>query len=343
MDRHFALFCDKQNVIWTFGDMTDEFSESCTRFLNGLDSIGHELFGEGIASIKLDPPVKGGDKPEEIFCLTLARRFYFIVSDPLFTLRLMEFSEIPTEFQENIEATLAGQALMIYANLYEKLEERSEEIDELFHSALRDAGIWDNLEDYAGKGRCSLSGLTVRQLCLFHYFLRERFEKNPEILSQKPWAIINAKNGTPVHLKHNQSIDRALIIAGYLSVIYTFVEDLFMSLPTRIIFGGEVIVSLDTFTGKKNFLSISSWESVLKDKEFLGKFVAIPQEVVQDLHAPFTQFLAQKLSEEFFDAVTKYPLLDLLNFFRNANNIREVLPLMLMGAKGIRRMLGRID
>ncbi|MHA2335027.1 MAG: hypothetical protein ACXAEU_23565 [Candidatus Hodarchaeales archaeon] len=196
MDKHFALFCDGQKAIWTFGNLTNDFIESCTRFLNGLDSIGHELFEEGIASIKLDPPERGGDYPEEIFCLTFGRRFYFIVSDPLITLRLMEFKDIPVEFQANIKGTLVGQALVIYSDLYNRMEENGKEMDLLFHSALEDVGIHENLDKYVWNGACSFAGLNLRQLCLFHYFLREELENKKELLGQKPWAIANAKSGT---------------------------------------------------------------------------------------------------------------------------------------------------
>ncbi|MHA1170236.1 MAG: hypothetical protein ACTSRU_20605 [Candidatus Hodarchaeales archaeon] len=311
MERNFALFSERDNVIWTFGDLDDDFIESCTKFLQGLDSFGHELFGEGVATIKLDKSKSpGGDNPEEIFCLTLDQRFYFIVSDPLITLRLMEFRNIPSEFKDSINATLAGQALFIYANLFEKWGTK---LDKLYHEALTDVGIHENLKRYANNGVCSFSGLNQRQLCLFHYFLRQRFESQEYLLGQKPWAIINAKQGTKIHLRQGLDINRALITSGFLSVIYTFVEDLFMSLPSRIIFGGDSIVSLDTFAGKNNFLSISSWHSVLKNSDFLDSFTVLDQNIVQDLYIPFTHFLARKLSEEFQEAVKNYPLLDLIS------------------------------
>ena len=54
MQEQFAIFAEESKPIWTFGNLTDEFIENTVNFLNGLDGMGKELFGSGVASIELD-------------------------------------------------------------------------------------------------------------------------------------------------------------------------------------------------------------------------------------------------------------------------------------------------
>ena len=55
MVKNFAIFADGQKAEWYYGsDLTEEFIENTVNFLNGLDAMGKELFGSGVASIELD-------------------------------------------------------------------------------------------------------------------------------------------------------------------------------------------------------------------------------------------------------------------------------------------------
>ncbi len=52
--NNWAIFAEKNKSEWFYGNLSEEFIENTVSFLNGLDSIGKELFGSGVASIELD-------------------------------------------------------------------------------------------------------------------------------------------------------------------------------------------------------------------------------------------------------------------------------------------------
>ena len=137
MVKNFCIFADGEKAEWHYGKLTEEFIGNTVSFLNGLDGIGKELFGSGVASIELDVQ-KTQDvaiDATEIFVVSLYSQFFLIVSDPLTTIKLIEESGgILTEIEDVMRGVLGGQATVLYSNLYIEAENQAEQdfVDEIF-------------------------------------------------------------------------------------------------------------------------------------------------------------------------------------------------------------------
>ena len=162
--NNWAIFAEKNKSEWSYGNLSNEFIENTVSFLNGLDSIGKELFGSGVASIELDwrnLSIENSAyvKSKEVFVVSLFSQFFFIASDPLTTIKLIEIEGVPQEFDDIIRGVLVGQASVLYSNLYLEAQSDDEQnrIDELFRITIMDVGITQDLDSIVDKGRCSFA------------------------------------------------------------------------------------------------------------------------------------------------------------------------------------------
>jgi hypothetical protein len=340
MDRNFVIFCDENEVLWHFGNITEEFIDQCSNFLRGVNNIGYELFKEGIATIKLTPETRGGNSPEEIFVVSLGNKFFFIISDLLTTIRLVEFSGLPDEPKEQMCSMLSGQVSVLFSNLYNRL--RDKDVEKVFHESLREAGIKGDLSQYVTKDRCSVGQLSFRELCLLHYFFREKVEMMIAGKIIDPWVIMTRKAGIPIEFKYKAPANE-LLIAGYLAAIREFTNTLFDSNPCKITFGGSSITTLDVINGKIYIIYMVAWNYLLAEPEFLLEWQKVKQEVIDDVNKAFQEFVAKKLAQRFQEALLDYPLPDMLYILGNFIHIEKALPLLLIGKEKFREIFEKED
>jgi hypothetical protein len=301
--ENFALFVHGKECRWSFGDVSPEFTETCVGFLSGLDSMGQELFGEGVATIKLDTKEFTAIKASEIFVVSLLGSFFFIISDPVVTIKLIEAKGgIPFDVEEVMRGMLVGQASILYAGMFSIAESEAEywKIDKLFQKTLMKIGIVSNLEKYVESGRCSFSPLSLTELLFFHYYIRLEFEKEQDfgVELYKPWGLLSSNSGTNISLEY-QVEENITILAGYLSAIHVFITELFKSRPRALVFGGGgKLTSLVLFNGQDNFLSVANPEEIFKHKKFIENLNAVSIDVLDDILPEIKQFLAQKTAKK---------------------------------------------
>ena len=249
--NNWAIFAEKNKSEWHFGDLSNEFIENTVSFLNGLDSIGKELFGSGVASIELDwrnLTIENSAyiKTKEVFVVSLFSQFFFIASDPLTTIKLIEIEGVPQEFDDIIRGVLVGQASVLYSNLYldaESIEDQNK-IDELFRITINDVGITEDLDSIVDKGRCSFASFSFSQMLIFHYLLRKTFSQ--KFSKADEWGIVADSSGSPIHIAYGK-MENTTSLSGYLSVLLMFCVELFKAPPKSIKFNGSDYFGLSYF------------------------------------------------------------------------------------------------
>ena len=311
-----AIFAELTEAKWYFGDLTPEFIENTVKFLNGLDGIGQELFGSGVASIVLDQRSKKTITASEIFVVSLYGTFFFIAADPLITIRLLDIIKIPEIMNDQMRGVLSGQAAVLYANLYMSAENptAANHVDELFQSAIYEIGITEDIDKIIEKGRCSFAGFTLVELLLFHYQLRKIFAETYR--STKPWAILADESGAPIHINFGQ-ITNATSLAGYLSVLYLFCTELFAARPKSMVFGGDSLIPLEVVNGKTNLLSVSQWNEVFVNPDFIRLLSVLDKSVLDDILGPLAEFLAEKLTLTMKKSISDWSIFQLIHIYTN--------------------------
>ena len=272
MVKNFCIFADGQKAEWHYGELTEEFIENTVSFLNGLDGIGKELFGSGVASIELDVK-KTQDvaiDTTEIFVVSLYSQFFLIVSDPLTTIKLIEESGgILTEIEDVMRGVLGGQATVLYSNLYIEAENQEEQdfVDEIFRATIIGIGtIGENLDSIVGGGRISFGSFSFSEMLIFHYLLRKLFSR--KFARPTPWAIVADDSGSPIHLSYG-NVENTTSLAGYLSVLSLFCRELFGAPPKSIVFGGDNLIPLEMVNGTQTFCAFAAWDILFKLSDFL--------------------------------------------------------------------------
>ncbi|MHA1168961.1 MAG: hypothetical protein ACTSP4_01995 [Candidatus Hodarchaeales archaeon] len=324
--ENFALFVQGNECQWSHGNLSEQFIETSISFLSGLDTMGQELFGEGVATIKLDPK-NSSSHVSEIFIVSLMGSFFFIISNPLECVKLIESSDnqndnqIPQDLRDKIRAMLVGQAAVLYANMYSFAENKAEchEIERLFLGVLHKIGIVENLESYIDNGRCSFSQLDMSQLIYFHYYLRQEFEKEHfKVKSiRDTWALVSNHFGTRITLNYNVK-DNITVLAGYLSAIHAFITELFYSEPQTLIFGGaEKLTSLMMFNGQENYMAVANPLEVFNDA-FISSLENLEPDVLMDITPPVKQYFADKTTSKYRNKLLRLELRTLFNIYRNS-------------------------
>ena len=309
---NWAIFAKETEIMWHFGELTPEFMDNTVNFLNGLDSMGKELFGSGtgVASITLDQKSNKAVSASEIFVVSLHSTFFFIASDPLITMRLIYHEDLPDILEDQMRSVLIGQAANLYANLYTS-SENGAKVDDLFWTALNEIGYDKDIKNVVEKGRCSFSEFSLVEMLLFHFQLRKIFaEKHPET---DAWAIIADESG-PIHLKYG-NVTNATSLAGYLSVLYMFCKELFESSPKSLVFGGDTLFPLEVIKGEDVFLSLTRWDTLFKDKKFLNELNKLDDKILKQLSMSLSEFLAEKLSEMIKEELNNWSMKKLISTY----------------------------
>ena len=301
--KNWALLTQGDEILWKFGNIGQEAENLTLGFLKGLHNIGKELFDKGIASLHFRPSSAVSFQGDELFIINLEASFFLIIFDPIPTITLLNtvLAKIPTEIDDKIRSVLIGQATLQYGSLCGSITSDSDLmlVDTLFQTALNEilsAQEQERLNVYVGNESCSFSGLTSIQCLVFHYILRELFEKEYTSLIGNPWSIIQDQSAIPVHLSFH-SPKQSQLLSGYLTIINDYVLTLFNTQLRSLVFGGSAeIASIDLVHGQNNFMSISNPYGLFKNHEFLDKFSNLDAKIVKDLSPNLKEYLATQLS-----------------------------------------------
>ena len=239
VSKHWALFIEGDTVKWSFGlnnsqqdELSNpgfseelEFQKATVNFIQSLQSIGRELYSEGVASIKLENSTNSSLIVNEIFIISLSDQFFFIISDLAVTSRLISTKSIPFEMEQIICAVLVGQGAILYSTLQSEQEKLNFDIDIVYRNILQHLEIdkKHKLEELVDRGRCSLSPLSMTELLLFHYLLRDHLEKIQLSSAYSPWAIMVDKTGLDIPLAW-KTLNDPYLIGNFLSVIFNYVN-----------------------------------------------------------------------------------------------------------------------
>lgn len=310
--ENWALLINGKDIIWQYGDLTEEHCRRTIDFLNGLHNIGKELFDKGITSIKISRSnFLLGD---EIFIVNLEGSFFLIIFDPISTIKMLNqvSDSIPEENDILIRSVLTGQASIIYGNLWSDPElsiESGMHIDMLFKQALDEVvplRTQHELNIFVNGGTCSFAGLDSIQALSFHLMLRKFFEAEYSTILARTWCIVQDSSSMPVHLEHNPP-KKSHLLAGYFSVINQYTLDIFNSKLSSLVFGEKNLSKIDLVHGLNNFMAISNPIDLFRSQEFLAKFSNLSESVKKDLKRELKEYLAQAFLQ------AKYTELRMLN------------------------------
>jgi hypothetical protein len=314
---------EDDNLLWTFGNLTEDVKILTIRFLKGLDNLGKELFDKGIASIKLSPIKSGSNKViskfwgDELFIVNLEGSFFLIISDPNTTIKMInQMGGIPEEIDYQIRSVLVGQASIQYANIMSKIEKEEDMyfIDRLFQTPLDDVMTREEQKEkgvFVDKGSCSFSGLGSIECLIFHYLLREYFAEEYTLFIKNPWSMIQHQNGIPVILDFKPPKEK-IIFASLLSLLNEYSKGLLESQLKSLVFGDSFeFTSIDIIHGKEHFMAVSSPIYLFLNKEFLGKFSAIDDQIKKSLSANLAKYLSKEISNDYLKNLEQKPLSEL--------------------------------
>ncbi|MHA2346282.1 MAG: hypothetical protein ACXACP_06150 [Candidatus Hodarchaeales archaeon] len=306
VEPNWFLFVEDKEIRWSFGNPDDEFKAFVLNFLLGLSQIGEEIFGEnGVASIDFDLRRKSRTHSSEIFIVNLSDRFFIIMSDPSTTMKLIkQQGGLAKEVKEIMSAVLVGQAAILYAQgISEVSQEEGEILEIIWQDIIVDISeeYSKNISTIVSANSSNFSMLSFEDLLFLHYALR----KQPELIKQispKGWALVSHYSGGAIPLEHNMEWD-AVVLAGYLGIIISFITALFDSKPKKLAFGTNTVQSLSFINGKNDyFIAIDSpFTKMVLDPEFQSKFFQLEKKIILDLE--FT--LRTRIIEEIFTANTE--------------------------------------
>jgi hypothetical protein len=286
--ENWAIFVEGTEIKWTFGEPQVEFQQIVSDFLKGLGTFGEELFGEGIASITFDIPQFSRVRTSEIFIVSLQDHFFFIISDPAITLRLIDAKGgIPVDIKEIMTAVLVGQASILYATrIAEVNQEEKEQITKELQDIILDInpGYMENnqVEVIVGKSGTNFGTLSFEECILFHYFLRKQAEKSV-YYSPTSWCLISNIDGGDIPFSYQTEDD--VLLGGYFSAIVGLLSTLFNSKPKHLVFGSTTIRKIRFIYGKKFFMALDKLFllDLLAKRSFQKKFFESSYVVVKDI------------------------------------------------------------
>ncbi|MHA2225685.1 MAG: hypothetical protein ACXAC8_10805 [Candidatus Hodarchaeales archaeon] len=301
INENWALFIERTEVKWTFGNINLEFQNIVSNFVIGLGNLGEELFGEGIASINFDLRKFSGFKASEIFIVTLQDQFILLISDPSTTLLLIDSQGgIPDDIKEMMTAVLVGQASILYANMISEVDQdRKNLVEKLFQDIILD--INDSylkeeiLQTIVGRSGSNFSILTFEECLLLHYYLRKYAVPASEYLTPSGWCLISHTGGGEVPFSFN--IDDDLVISGYFSAIIGFIHSLFDSKPKSIAFGSTQIRRVRFVYGKQYFMAIdaSFMIDLLIKRQFQKEFFETSYKIIKDMSVGIKELIIEEI------------------------------------------------
>lgn len=290
VDPNWFLFVEEKEIRWSFGNPDEEFKGFVINFLAGLAQIGEEIFGEnGVASIEFDLPKKSQVLSSEIFIVNLSNKFFIIMSDPSITMKMLnQQGGIAPEVEEILSAVLVGQAAILFGTSISEVssDDESSKIKKVWQNIILDisAKYTDDIDKIVSSNSSNFSRLAFEDLLFLHYHLRKQLELG-KIVSPKGWSLVSHYSGSEIPLEHNMEWD-AVVLAGYLGIIISFITALFNSKPKTLTFGTHTVQTLCFINGKDDyFIAIDSpFTKLILESEFQTKFFALQEEVITDLH-----------------------------------------------------------
>jgi hypothetical protein len=317
ISENWAIFIEGEHIKWTFGNLDDEFQQIVLNFIIGLGKLGHEFYGEGIASIHFDLKKHSGLKASEIFIVSLQEQFFLAISDPATTLLLINSQGgIPLDIKETMTAVLAGEASILYANMIETYPDNKETINEIFRNIILDINskYYDNerIQLIVGKSGSNFSILAFEELLLLHFYLRKQAEET-SYHAPSSWCLISHLDGGDLPFSYNMEDD--VLYGGYFSAIITFISKLFESKPKLIAFGSNHIHKLRFIYGKRYFMAIDTqfMVNLLLKRQFQKKFFSTSYSVIKDLSEGIKALIIGEIlqySEEELNQLSTENLLD---------------------------------
>jgi hypothetical protein len=298
--NNWAILAERDQVRWSFGDITEEKLHQTLYFVNALSKLGEEILGQVIGVIRLKYPKPHPTQAREIMVVSLMDQFTIVVSDPLVTTRLMNRIELgsdPIPPFDDIRSILAGAASVIYSQFYACEEVLDHQIvDRLFKEAVNAATFDENVT--VGNGECSFSRLSLEELLFFHALLKELFECYfATTLPGSPWGTISSITGAPLYLEHETPIDAA-IISSFSSVIVNYCHFLFEATPVRLVFGVHPMAAMDFIVTDENLFVLNNSKKLLKQQQFIRKWQKVPKNVAHDLSQNMKGYFVELLSQE---------------------------------------------
>jgi hypothetical protein len=316
--ENWAIFVEGTEVKWTFGEPQVEFQQIVSDFLKGLGTFGEELFGEGIASITFDIPQFSRIRTSEIFIVSLQDHFFFIISDPAITLRLIGAKGgIPVDVKEIMTAVLVGQASILYAtSIAEVDQEEKENITKQLQDIILDINpeymIDDKVEVIVGKSGSNFGTLSFEECILFHYYLRKQAEQTI-YHSPSSWCLISNIDGGDIPFSFQTEDD--VLLGGYFSAIVGLLSTLFNSKPKYLAFGSATIRKIRFVYGNKFFMALdkSFLLDLLAKRSFQKKFFETSYVVVKDIANGLKELIIEEIlqfSQSKLDLLSPEYLLD---------------------------------
>ncbi|MFX0114846.1 MAG: hypothetical protein ACFFB3_09890 [Candidatus Hodarchaeota archaeon] len=297
---------DTGRIIWKFGPLDDKMSSLISSLSVQLAKIASEE--GGAMDVRFIDQRRRPEKEMEIFTLAFHSRFFLAASNPDITSRLLRITRATSKELDLVRGVLSAQAMSAYAGLWaEALEPAQALIDRIFYDALMELGIdqqsqENGMRTYAANGTCNLAALDLAELLFLHWYLRRRFTSDL-VAETDPWAIVFDMTGI-LHAAFNK--EDAIVLAGYLAVIFSFFMELFHSLPKSIVFGVKHFTSIEILQGENYFLATNNPLKLLKNRKFYELLKKeLPKEVFKDLEGEMRRFLANAIGD-----LMKGPLAD---------------------------------
>ncbi|MFX1532708.1 MAG: hypothetical protein ACFFDI_00580 [Promethearchaeota archaeon] len=323
-NENWAIFTKGTNVEWVFGAIQDDDAPLIAGLAKGLESLGQKSFQqESIASIILQDPNQKPRKETELFIVSLEGNYFFIVSDPIITSKLLKIQSdiIPEEISLLLRGVLVGQAVITYADLWWSSNTKYQRIiDEIFQSGLLQIGIdGTNTHIRASGGECNLSGLEVADLLFLNSYLRTRLQNEIVPIITRPWAYIMDKTLTPVHLMYNfRKEEHDEILAFFFSNVITFIRAIFNLEPSALIFrAGPSALSVKIVSGNSNVFVICNPLLLFQKTDFVTELLKLPPGVHNDLYPSLQRFLADEIIGLDHKHLLSKPVIDLITLMGN--------------------------
>lgn len=296
---NWAVLTEETDVLWTFGHVDKDKAVMIANLAKGMYDAVRELFTETVASIQLIDD-------REVLFVQIGGRFFFIVSDPITTAKLLRLADIPSDVESILLGVLIGHGVQTYANLWSASAAQSdfhaELIDKIFQEALDKLALpaTANVNIGIHQGACNLSGLSLPDLLFFHSYVRQRIGEERALDSAEKWGFLQSTDGVPIVLEYQipATSIRIEITAGLISVICTLIREVFGGNPKKIVFADENLPALDLLVGDNYLLAANYAVGLFKEPDFVAQFFALPEEV-RDSIAPA---LKEALSEQILRA-----------------------------------------
>lgn len=312
IEENWALFVEGNIVKWSFGNPDKEFTDIVVNFLVGLSQFGEEVFSEGVANINFNVKKRSGYKASELVIISLERKFFLVISDPLVSLKLIaERGGIPQEIEEIMRAVLVGQGAILYANTLTEAKNDNEkrEVEKLFQDIILDINeeYGNSLSEIVSRSSSNFSMLSFKDILLFHYYLR----KEKGVIKQKhPWALISdvSGGGLPFDYKVEEH-KNPVVLAGYLAIFISFLQALFNSRPKSMVFGGYDISYLKFIHGIDYFLAISgNITDLCIEGEFFKELMDIEKEILDEITPNLKTLLVEEITSHYGEKLLKKEL-----------------------------------